>query len=209
MNAITSQRDAVVTTGLAQPRRVTALTGLLFALSLSLGGCDSKPSTVALAHTPTLTMAEAGDPSLAVDPATKDVLMSWVAGDSTGYRIWFARSSDRGDTWSTPIAITPTGEHLRIHPESSPTLVCEAAGKVGVGVLDVRSRSRAGSGPRAICGSCARSTVAARGRRRRRSTTTRRRGRAITASMGSRKARRDASSRRGSTAGRAGRDRVR
>ena len=132
MNAITSQRDAVVTTGLAQPRRVTALTGLLFALSLSLGGCDSKPSTVALAHTPAMPMAEAGDPSLAVDPATKDVLMSWVAGDSTGYRIWFARSSDRGDTWSTPIAVTPTGEHLRIHPESSPTLVCEAAGKVGV-----------------------------------------------------------------------------
>lgn len=102
------------------------------ALLLSLAGCRSKPSSVQHINEPQVGGEQVGDLSLAIDPLKHDLLMSWVAGDGDGYRIWFSRSSNEGQSWSTPVAVTPEGEPLRLHPESSPMLVADDRGRVGI-----------------------------------------------------------------------------
>ena len=64
------------------------------------------------------------DPSLAVDPRTGDWLMTWV-GDGN---LWFARTSDRGASWSTPVRVTSTPDDVHPHGESSARLVASARG---------------------------------------------------------------------------------
>jgi len=44
----------------------------------------------------------------------------------------FARSKNRGATWSEPVAVTPPGEPIRPQPESSPVMVCDDDGHVGI-----------------------------------------------------------------------------
>jgi hypothetical protein len=99
-------------------------------------GCDrSRPSHDEFTELPLTSPAtsyESVDPALAVDPGSGDVLLSWVGGDSTGWSLYFARSSDEGRTWSEPATVTSaTGE---IHPqgESSPRLVAATGGKVAL-----------------------------------------------------------------------------
>ena len=101
-------------------------------LVLLLSGCRNSSSRVASLQPPHITGAEAGDPVIACDPASDDVLLAWIAGESTSYRVWFARSADRGEHWSVPVAVSPPGEPLRIHPESSPRMVCDGAGRVAM-----------------------------------------------------------------------------
>lgn len=98
-----------------------------------LAGCSARPSAVQHISEPSVGGEQAGDVSLVVDPVKHDLLMSWVAGDERGFRIWFARSSDAGTHWSTPVAVTPEGEPLRLQPESSPKLLCDDLGRVAIG----------------------------------------------------------------------------
>ena len=98
-----------------------------------LAGCSPRPSAVQHINEPSVGGDQVGDVSLAVDPVKHDLLMSWVAGDERGLRIWFARSADEGIHWSTPVAVTPEGEPLRLQPESSPRLVCDDRGRVAIG----------------------------------------------------------------------------
>ncbi len=109
-------------------------TALLLACAhvLAISGCASQPSAVQHIHEPSVGGAEAGDVAITVDPVKRDLLMSWVAGDSTSLRIWFSRSKDMGESWTTPVAVTPENEPLRLHPESSPMLIADEQGRVGI-----------------------------------------------------------------------------
>jgi hypothetical protein len=75
---------------------------------------------------------QSADPALAVDPQSHDLLLAWIAGDSTGYHLYFARSANGGDTWSTPTRITQTDHEVEPHAEASPRLV---AGRGAIGIF--------------------------------------------------------------------------
>ncbi len=115
----------------ARPLRPALLAGALLII-VGLPGCSPRPSAITRLTPPQSPAVDAGDPAIACDPARGDVLLSWLAGDSTGYRVWFARSADQGSTWAAPVAVSPPGEPLRIHPESSPRMVCDGEGRVGI-----------------------------------------------------------------------------
>lgn len=129
-----SQHSNSTGTGGAHARAALTLASLLAwaALQIVSGGCTPKPSSVSMLSAPHAPAAEAGSPAIACDPVKHDVLMSWLAGDSTEWRIWFSRSSDRGASWSTPVAVSPPGEPLRRRREASPRMVCDGEGHVGI-----------------------------------------------------------------------------
>jgi hypothetical protein len=49
--------------------------------------------------------------------------MSWVAGDSTAFHLYVARSADGGATWSTPVRVTSISDEIRPHAEASPRII--------------------------------------------------------------------------------------
>jgi hypothetical protein len=115
-------------------RTFAALRTLLAcALLQSFGaGCAHRSSSVTALAPPGNVAQAALDPCIACDPAKHEVLLSWIAGDSTSWRVWFSRSADRGATWSVPVAVSPVGERLRLEPESSPRMVCDDTGRLGI-----------------------------------------------------------------------------
>jgi hypothetical protein len=80
---------------------------------------------------PRITAKQSADPALALDAASGDLLVTWVEGDSNGYRLMFARSTDEGVNWSEPIAVTTSPDEVKPHAEASPRLV-SARGAIGV-----------------------------------------------------------------------------
>ncbi len=134
MRAFSRHTRLTNVTGRASARPAVVLMALLSGVALQAlsSGCASRPSVTTMLTPPHTLAADAGDPAIVCDPAKHDVLLSWLAGDSTGYRIWFARSADQGATWSAPVAVTPEREALRFQPESSPRMVCTAAGRIGI-----------------------------------------------------------------------------
>ena len=111
-------------------------TAVLGIAALAFAGCD-RPKAVEddFAELPLSSPAtgyESADPSLAVDPATGDLLLSWVAGDSTGWSLYFARSGDQGQSWSSPAVVTALANEVHPHGESSPRLVAATGGRVAV-----------------------------------------------------------------------------
>ncbi|MGQ0562571.1 MAG: hypothetical protein ACT443_11940, partial [Gemmatimonadota bacterium] len=68
---------------------MSALNTKLTLIVLLLAACaDSRPSIEPVAGPFTATANEA-DPALAIDSSTGDVLMTWVAGDTTNYHLYF------------------------------------------------------------------------------------------------------------------------
>jgi hypothetical protein len=116
------------------PARRRAIPALCLALLLLLAhaGCGHRPSTIAELTPPQVPGVESGAPSIEIDPASGDALLSWVAGGPEGWRIWFARSRDRGRTWSAPVAVSPPGEPLQLDLDSSPLIVCDDERHVGI-----------------------------------------------------------------------------
>ncbi len=104
----------------------------LLALVLLLPSCAPAPSTVVAISAPVAPGLRATDPSIAIAPAGDVVLLAWLAGDSTGWRVWFARSQDDGASWSSPIAVSPPSERVEPHAEVTPRLVCDAKGRVAI-----------------------------------------------------------------------------
>ena len=100
---------------------------------LALAGCSHGPSTFVELPPPKAPGPESGAPSIEIDPTNGDALLSWVAGSPDGWRVWFARSRDRGVTWSTPVAVSPPGEPLLLDLDSSPIVVCDDEHHVGIG----------------------------------------------------------------------------
>jgi hypothetical protein len=114
-------------------RRVTGCRHLAPLLLLALAGCSHGPSTFAELQAPIAPGAESGAASIEIDPANGNALLSWVAGGPDGWRIWFARSRDRGVSWSTPVPVSPPGEPLLLDLDSSPILVCDEEHHIGIG----------------------------------------------------------------------------
>jgi hypothetical protein len=77
---------------------------------------------------PPVGSAQSADPDLAVDPTTGDLLLSWVGGDSSGWHVYVARSTDRGAAWSAPVRVTDREHDVHPHGESSPRLVAGPGG---------------------------------------------------------------------------------
>ena len=99
--------------------------------ALAACGCASRSSTVESLPAPAVGgVARATDPALVATPDGKELLLAWVAGDSSEWRLYLARSADRGATWSDPVAITPPGEHIHPHGEASPKLLASSGGRV-------------------------------------------------------------------------------
>ena len=101
------------------------------ALLLACGDAESPRAEPLASPSGDVTLASA-DPSLATEPGSGDLLLSWVAGDSIGWRLYFARSSDRGEHWSAPVRITPDAGEVHPHGESSPRLAAGPAGRLAV-----------------------------------------------------------------------------
>lgn len=81
----------------------------------------------------------AADPSLAIEPRSGDWLMTWVNDGN----LWFARTSDRGASWSAPVRVTSTKDDVHPHGESSARLVVSPRGvlaAVWTNSIDVKGR---------------------------------------------------------------------
>lgn len=115
---------------IARPRRLLAALALI---AVAIGaGCGPTTTAVTLLEAPAPQGSVVGDPAIMVEPGKNGVLLAWLAGDTTGVRLWFARSDDRGAHWSAPVAVTPEGEPLRLHPEGAPVFVSDANHRVGL-----------------------------------------------------------------------------
>jgi len=101
-------------------------------LAALLAGCGSRPSRFTPLEPPRASAPEASGPGLVIDPASGDVMLCWLAGADSTWRIWFARSRDRGRSWSAPVAVSPPGEPVSLDPESSPVMVSGGKGQVGL-----------------------------------------------------------------------------
>lgn len=110
----------------------SAVAWLLFAIVATTAGCGSRASRVTSLAPPTVPGGIACDPSIALDPVTSDVLLTWLAGDSASLRVWFTRSTDDGATWSSPFAVSPPGEPLEPQGEATPRIACDAEGRIAI-----------------------------------------------------------------------------
>lgn len=126
MRIVGAKRDAVR----RWPRRAAAC--LLGAVLATLAGCGPRASRVTSLTPPRAPGGIARDPSITLDPHSNDVLLTWLAGDSAAWRVWFARSSDRGATWSEPLAVSPPGESLEPQGEATPRIACDAQGRIAI-----------------------------------------------------------------------------
>jgi len=66
------------------------------------------------------------------EPGSGNVLATWVAGDSSAWNLYFARSADAGATWSAPVRITTFDNDAVPQGEASPRLVAATGGRLAV-----------------------------------------------------------------------------
>lgn len=103
----------------------------LFANFLFLSACNAAAPEIELVQAPVQQSLNSADPALAIDPVSGDVVMTWVAGDTAAYHLYFARSSDAGATWSAPVRVTQTDNDVKPHGQASPRIVA-AEGTIAV-----------------------------------------------------------------------------
>lgn len=125
------QQDRAART-LVRAEAITRFGVLLIAAALLAPGCGSRPSSVTPLAPPPITGTIVGDPAILCERPRGDVLLAWVAGDSSNLRLWFSRSADRGEHWTAPVAVTPPGEPLELNPGSPPRLVADAEHRIGI-----------------------------------------------------------------------------
>src|SRR6185503_11156022 len=106
-------------------RHPVSAPGFALIVLFALAGCSHGPSTYTPLTPPFAPGAESGAPSVEIDPRNGDALLAWVAGGPGEWRLWFARSHDRGATWSAPVLVTPPGEAIQLDLDTSPILVCD------------------------------------------------------------------------------------
>lgn len=95
--------------------------------ALLVAACQQAELRVKVLAPPAVSgQSEGADPAVAVDPGTGDLLLAWVAGDSSNWHVYFARSPDGGATWSAPARVTDRQHDVHPHGESSPRLVAAA-----------------------------------------------------------------------------------
>ncbi len=101
--------------------------------SVALAGCKGPAMRASTAiNAPDALARGSADAGLAVDPSTGDLLLSWIGGDSTSYRLYLARSPDGGATWSTPSVVTPDTGEVHPHGEASPRIVAAYGNRVAL-----------------------------------------------------------------------------
>ena len=98
--------------------------------ALLIAACNPVPS-VDMIEGPRVAAKQSADPAIILEPASGDLLLSWVEGDSAGYRLMFARSKDEGTTWSDAVPVTTSLDEVKPHAEASPRMV-SANGVVGI-----------------------------------------------------------------------------
>src|SRR5512145_2501243 len=97
---------------------------ILAALTADATACRPAAPSATLLQVPVVAGArEAADPAIAKDPGSGDMLLAWVAGDTSGYHLYFARSSDRGAHWSAPVRVTDQQHDIRPHAEASAQMI--------------------------------------------------------------------------------------
>ena len=103
-------------------------------LLLAIAACGKPgPAVSPISETPADSLPNAADPALAADPATGDLLLAFVGGsDSTGWQLYFSRSTDGGDQWSTAVAVTADPHEVHPHGEASPRLVAGPGGRIAL-----------------------------------------------------------------------------
>jgi len=115
-------------------RRVNARTVWLAAcigMAPLAAACRRGPSFTAAAEFPAMGRA-AADPALVTEPGTANILATWIAGDSTAWQLYFARSADGGASWSAPVRVTTEPNDVMPHGEASPRLVAATGGRLAV-----------------------------------------------------------------------------
>ena len=99
--------------------------------AIAVAACAQGPGARPIAMPGLPAGAATADPALAVDPASGDLLLSWMAGDSAGQAIWFARADPSG-RWSSPVRVAGPSSAYHPHAESAPRLVALAGGVVAL-----------------------------------------------------------------------------
>jgi len=106
---------------------------LLAVIAVALAGCGPGRSRLTELSPPGVARGpSATDPTVAIAPRDRGLLLAWLADDGIGWRLWFARSDDAGASWSTPVVVSPPGEPLAPAGESSPRLAGDAQGRVAI-----------------------------------------------------------------------------
>ena len=109
-----------------------------FAAVVAAGGCgpDAPASSAGLSvqdlSSPTATAPAAVDATPVRDPATGALVMTWLARDTAGWRLYFSRSADGGTTWDAPVVVTPEAGDATPQSEGSPRLVAATGGRLAV-----------------------------------------------------------------------------
>ncbi len=103
------------------------------ATTLLLSGC-SRGERLSLTPVwlPCVSDRTASEPAVRIDPRNRDVLVTWLSSSSGTPRVWFARSTDHGVTWSEPVPVTPPGEPIRRREDASPRMNGDGQGRVAV-----------------------------------------------------------------------------
>jgi hypothetical protein len=86
-----------------------------------------------LATVPTTQFPQSADPGLAIDPASGDLLLSFVAakqGDEWG--LYFSRSTDGGTQWTAPVLVADGPNEVHPHGEGAARLVAGPGGRVAL-----------------------------------------------------------------------------
>ncbi len=103
----------------------TRKSALFAAMCLAAYACGDRGIDIAPLTTPGAHGSQSGDPALAIDPASGDLIMSWIEGDGRNWALYAARSA-QSDAWSTPVRVAGGAaypDEVHPHGESSPRLV--------------------------------------------------------------------------------------
>lgn len=104
------------------------------AAGLLSAGCGGPVVSARLIEAnPAAGIGQATDAGLASDPKSGDLLLSFVGGsDQAGWQLYFTRSSDGGEHWSGPLAVTADSSEVHPHGEASPRLVPGPGGRIAL-----------------------------------------------------------------------------
>jgi hypothetical protein len=96
---------------------------------LAAYSCGTGGMGITSREAPSAGGSQSADPGLAIDPASGDLLMSWIEGDGHTWALYAARSGTSGD-WSAPVRVAGGAaqpDEVHPHGESSPRLVAGPA----------------------------------------------------------------------------------
>jgi hypothetical protein len=106
----------------------------LAVVCLTAYSCGSGRLAITSREVPSAGGAQSADPALAIDPVSRDLVMSWIEGDGHTWALYAARSTQSG-AWSIPVRVAGGAaqpDEVHPHGESSPRLVVGPAGHMAL-----------------------------------------------------------------------------